>query len=726
MAGDRMAALVWDGESLNLPQNSQSKQQSDILDALPVLVFLERAGTIVFANAEARHEIGLEGEWQDRPLDDVLWGLLAGKAEPRTELKGSKRGSPFHATLACSNGRMTPVEGTVSTLDPALRESVIVAQVSGRERTPRAGLMDDVLASLPEAVAIVIGSNVLYTNPAFTRMFGYAADEVGGSNLRDIMVPETRLYEHFMLQKTVDEQGHAAVETVRLHKSGELVDVALQISALKVNGAKAGYVLTFREIGERKQVEAKLQYDAMHDVLTGLPNRALFTDRLTLALSRRERHTHQGCAVLFLDVDRFKQVNDSLGHAAGDMLLIAMAERLLRVLRPQDTAARMGGDEFAVLVENIMSLSDVDALAQRILAELDRPYDVLGHRLQIPSSIGIAIAAENRRSPEELIQDADVAMYRAKQEGGNRYAVFDPRMEVQVTSQQERERELRNLVASHDFVYWYQPMYRLSNGRLEGFEALLRRKTPSGEVESFRPLLSLADDTGLSISLARDATESACAQLMDWDRTLPGNGMALTLNLTTRQFYHEDLLTHLRKTLAGTRVDPSRLIFEISEGTLNENPDTALAKMQRMVDCGVRIAMDNFGSVLAPLNHLVRMPISMVKLDAKITAAVTGAGRNLAMVESLIHVCRATGVQTLAHGIETQGHLQTLQQLGCELGQGYFLAPPLDPVQAQYLLAHSGGSGHNGGAAPNGAAGHNGGTARNGEAKPHAGTLGLQ
>jgi EAL domain-containing protein (putative c-di-GMP-specific phosphodiesterase class I) len=313
----------------------------------------------------------------------------------------------------------------------------------------------------------------------------------------------------------------------------------------------------------------------------------------------------------------------------------------------------------------------------------------LGHRLQIRASIGIALASDERRSPEDVIQDADVAMYRAKQEGGHRYAIFDRHMEVQVSSQQERERELRDVVANREFVYWYQPFYRLSNGRLEGFESLLRRKMPTGVLESFRDLLPVADDTGLSVSLCRDAIESACLRVLGWEGRIPGNGMVITVNLSRRQFYQEDLLMQLGKTLDSTRIDPSRLLLEVSERTLNENPDKALAILQRMVDCGVRVALDNFGTALAPLNHLVRMPIDVVKLDAKVTDGVTGTGLQLAMVESLIHVCRAAGVQLLAHGIETQRHLRVLQEMGCEFGQGYFLAPPVDPKQAEHLAAHN-------------------------------------
>ncbi|UWZ83489.1 putative bifunctional diguanylate cyclase/phosphodiesterase [Occallatibacter riparius] len=685
-----MAALVWDGIGLMRPEDPGWAQQRIVLDALPALVFVERGGMIVYANAEARREIGVEGAWQERPVDDVLWGLHAGTAEPRTHITGTGRSSPFHATLACKNGRMTPVEGTQCLVDVLKRESVIVAQVAGRERTRKPGLMEDVLASLPEAVVIVYGSKVLYTNPAFTRIFGFLADEVSGGELREFMVPETRLYEHSMLQKLVDETGHASVETVRYNSKGELVDVAMQVSPLQVSGGKAGYVFTFRDISERKQVEAKLQHDAMHDVLTGLPNRALFADRLKQGMNRRERRADRGCAVFFLDVDHFKQINDSLGHAAGDALLIAMADRLLRVVRPHDTAARMGGDEFAILVENILSVQDLDALAERILAELDEPFEVLGHRLQVLSSVGIALVRNEHRTPEEVITDADVAMYRAKQEGGHRYAIFDRHMEVQVSSQQERERELREVVTNREFVYWYQPIYWLADGRLKGFESLLRRKMAKGALESFRDLLPVADETGLSISLGRDAIESACSQLVEWDRRMPGNEIILTLNLSRRQFYQEEHLEQLGRTLASTRIDPSRLLFEVSEGTLNENPDKALVIVQRLVDCGVRIAMDNFGAALAPLNHLLRMPLDLVKLDPKITASVTGTGRQQAMVESLLHVCRAAGMQLVAHGIETPAHLRILQEMGCELGQGYFLAPPVDAKQAEYLASHNG------------------------------------
>lgn len=239
--------------TLNLPENSDSAQQQEVLDALPVLVFLERAGRVVFANAEARQTLGQsEGEWVQRPVEDVLWGLFPGTAEPQTQLIGTPSGSPFHATMRVRSGRLLPVEGTYSILNAELREAIIVAHPSGRVRAPRSRLMEDVLSSIPEAVVIVHGSHVLYTNPAFTRMFGYTAEEASGESLRELIVPETRLQELALLEEEVDRKGRAALETVGMNKDGQLVDVALVAGPLRVDGASVGYVLTFRDIGESK------------------------------------------------------------------------------------------------------------------------------------------------------------------------------------------------------------------------------------------------------------------------------------------------------------------------------------------------------------------------------------------------------------------------------------------------------------------------------------------
>lgn len=678
---------------MNLPENSESAEQQEILDALPVLVFLERAGRVVFANAEARQMLGADGEWVARPVEDVLWGLFPGTAEPQTLLTGTRRGSPFHATLPAKSGRLLPVEGTSSILDSQLREAVIVAHPGGREPAPRSRLMEDVLASIPEAVAIEHGNHVLYTNPAFTRMFGYSAEEASGGSLRELIVPETRLSEVAMLEREVNAMGRVTVETVRMNKAGELVDVSLLAGPLRVNGAKVGHVFTFRDISERKLTEARLQHDALHDALTGLPNRALFLDRLSLALMRRSRRMNHTCGVLFIDMDRFKEINDGLGHAAGDALLITVAERLRGALRPQDSAARLSGDEFAVLVENIVTVGDLDIVARRILAEMERPFDIFGHYVQAGASIGAAMAGAEHTTPDLLVRDADFAMYRAKQAGG-RYEVFDRHLEVAVSIQQERERELRQVLENREFVFRYEPVYRLESrlegGKLEYFEAKLRRLRKDGSVDAFRELMIVAEDTGLAVTLGRETLEAACAQLKKWVVALPPGSPAVAVNLTYLQFYHPDLVAQLHKVLAASGADPGRLLLEVPESALNENPDAAVAILQRLVDCGVRMAIDNFGSSLAALNHLVRLPVGVVKLDANLTAGAVSPGRQHILVESLIRLGRTLGVQVAAQGIETAEQLDALCGMGCELGQGSLFSAALEPDAALELARRNG------------------------------------
>ncbi len=292
---------------------------------------------------------------------------------------------------------------------------------------------------------------------------------------------------------------------------------------LVVNGKQDGYVFAFRDIGERKRTEAKLQHDALHDALTGLPNRALFLDRLSLAFSRRSRSRGQNCGVLFLDLDRFKEINDTLGHAAGDALLIAVAERLRGALRPQDTAARLGGDEFAILVENILSVSGMEIVATRVLEAMEREFEVCGHTIHAGASIGVAIAGPDHAVPELLIRDADFAMYRAKQDGGGRFEIFDKQLEVHVASLQERERELRQVLEKRLFEIWYQPIFRLQTGKLEGFESVLCWRRADGSMANLSDLLPMAEETGLSISLGRETLEAVCRQLQDWTEVLPGS-----------------------------------------------------------------------------------------------------------------------------------------------------------------------------------------------------------
>ena len=689
--GAAFAAGSCETTTLNLPENSDSKPQQEILDALPVLIFLERAGQVVYVNAEARQMIGVgEAEWVQRPVEDVLWGLFPGTAEPQTHLIGSHSGSPFHATLPTRNGRLLSVEGIYSVLNAELHEAIIVAHPSGRVKAPKSRLMEDVLASIPEAVVIVHSDHVLYTNPAFTQMFGYTAEEASGENLRELIVPDTRHHELTMLEKQVDQKGRIAVETVRMTKDGDLVDVALVVGPLKVDGASVGYVLSFRDISERIETEAKVQHDALFDVLTGLANRTLFLDRLTLALSRRARRRDQNCGVLLLDLDRFREINEALGEAVGDALLSAVADRLRQSLRPEDSASRMGGDEFAILIEGILNESDLEGVACRMLHELEQPFEIFGSLIRMSASVGIAIAGPEHKTAAMLLRDADFAMNRAKMDGGGCSEVFDPEVEMpHKKTLHDPERELRRVLEKRLYEVWYQPIYQLDSGNLEGFESLLRLRRPDGSIESFRRLLGVAEDTGLSITLGRETMDTVCRQLRNWADGVTSRDLTLTLNLTDRQFYHPEMLKQLRKALLVNGVDPNRLLFEVAEGTINQNLEAASTVLEGMAECKVRIAVDNFGARFAPLNHLARLPIDVIKLAPRLTATATAQGRPATVLESLVRLAQSLGMKVVAQGIETPEQLYALNRLGCELGQGHLFSYALEPGKAT-ILAGSG------------------------------------
>jgi diguanylate cyclase (GGDEF)-like protein/PAS domain S-box-containing protein len=674
-------------KSLNLPENSDSAQQQEVLDALPVLVFLERAGKVVFANAEARQTLGLaDGDWVPRPVEDVLWGLFPGTAEPQTQLIGTRAGSPFHATMPARNGRLLSVEGTYSILNGELREAIIVAHPSGRIRAPKSRLMEDVLGSIPEAVVIVHGSHVLYTNPAFTQMFGYAAEEASGQSLRELIVPETRQHELALLEREVDQKGRVAVETVRINKKGDLVDVAMVGAPLRVDGSSVGYVLSFRDIGERRRLEAKFQHDALFDVLTTLPNRALFLDRLTLALKRRSRRRDQGCGMLILDLDRFNEVNQALGQAVGDELLLAVAERLRVSLRPEDSASRMGSDEFAILVENVLDQDDLETVAARILEQMEKPFEVFGSLVRVSVSMGIAMAGALHTSPDLLIRDASFALNRARLTGGGCSEVFDKQLEMPFKkSNQDPERELRRVLERHQYEVWYQPIYRLESGKLEGFESLLRVRRLDGSVGSFLELLGVAEDTGLSITLGRETMDMVCRQLQIWSEGVAPHDLTISLNLSARQFFHPQMVAQLEKVLAANAVDPAQLLFEVTEGTLNQNPEASAAVLKAMSECKVRIAVDHFGSRFAPLSHLARLPIDVVKISPKLIAAAVLPGRDAAVLESIIRLGHELDMQIVAQGIETSEQLDALNRMGCALGQGHLFSHALDPARATML-----------------------------------------
>ncbi len=553
-----------------------------------------------------------------------------------------------------------------------------------RERRSR--LIEGVLEALPDAIAVTRGNLVTYVNQEFTRIFGYTAEEVHGRDLAALVVPQSRLHETSVLQQALEIEGRVAMDTVRRTKSGELVDVALTAVPYVEDDAATGMCLTYRDIRDRKQRDDRLQHFALHDPLTNLPNRALFVDRLKLAMARRERRREQGCGVMFLDLDKFKEINDSFGHAAGDAVLIEMASRLCSAIRPEDTASRLSGDEFAILLEHVRSISDMSVVAERITAVMSRPFQVAGRTLDVTASIGVALCGKDHGVPEQLLRDADFAMYRAKQNGGGRYEIFDRTMKVVISHQRERERELRQVLARREYALWYQPYFRLSTGILEGFECLLRWGRQDGSYDSFRELLALAEGAGLAISIHRETMAESCGQLHSWLRDRPGAEFNLCINVSGRQFYHPEIVSMVASAVAQADIDPARLMLEIPETVLSESPDTAVAIVGRLADIGVRIALDNFGSGWAPINFLAQLPISLVKIDPRLTAAAVTGGPEAAVLESLLHLGKRLAVPMVAQRVEQPGELAFLRRIGCEFVQGFLFSPAVNSQAAGDMI----------------------------------------
>ena len=538
----------------------------------------------------------------------------------------------------------------------------------------------------PEAIMITRGSKILHINREFESLFGFNADEALGQNTYDILIPETRRHEFDMLEHTMQLHGRASMETVRLHKSGELIDVSILVAPISMAGVEVGNFVSYRDIREKKQTDARLQHDALHDPLTGLANRALFLDRLQLTMARQQRHSQLNFAVMFLDLDRFKAVNDNLGHASGDELLVHMAARLRACFRPQDTVARFGGDEFAILLEDVTNVSDVTTIADRAQHDIRLPVDLNGHEVFITASIGIAFGTLDHTSPEQILRDADYAMYQAKSNGNARHEVFDGSMHVHVAAQMRREQELKEALEKKQFEVWYQPIYRLANGEIEGFEALLRWRRPDGEFVPLEDFLPTAEESGIIIPIGLFVLEQVCRQLNSWAETLPDAKPTIDVNLSLRQFRDPQLLDHLAELLAKWKVSPGQLRLEVTEAAVNQDPEGALAVFQGVADLKLNAGLDNFGAGLASMNHFIRLPIDMVKVDRRLIAYLPIPGKQAAILQTIFDLGRMLEVHMLAVGIESREQLEALRKYGCDLGQGHLFSPPVAMEKAQQLL----------------------------------------
>lgn len=439
-------------------------------------------------------------------------------------------------------------------------------------------------------------------------------------------------------------------------------------------------------ITERKQIEERLKHQALHDPLTGLPNRVLFADRLKHALARIERQESR-IAVLFVDLDNFKVVNDSLGHEAGDLLLTRLGQRLAAHLRAEDTLVRFGGDEFAVLLEDVAEGSRAALVAERITEELRAPF-ILGDReIVLSASIGVVLYTAGLEDPALLLRAADMALYRAKSRGKSRYEMFNQAMNTQALERLDLEADLRQAIEREELVIHYQPKVQLATGRIIGTEALLRWEHPERGLVSPDNFIPVAEETQLIRPIGRWVLREACRQAREWQEgRSSGPPLLMSVNLSLEQLQHPRLIDEVAQTLEETGVNPGALVLEITESMVMKDAESSIATLRRLKALGVRLALDDFGTGYSSLAYLKRFPIDMIKIDRSFVGGLGQDPEDTAIVRAIIGLAGALDLEVVAEGVETAEQMSRSQDLGCELGQGYYFAKPLPSVEVGELL----------------------------------------
>jgi diguanylate cyclase (GGDEF)-like protein/PAS domain S-box-containing protein len=532
----------------------------------------------------------------------------------------------------------------------------------------------------------------LQVNRSLCQILGYTEEELLLTDFLSVTHPDdlpTALSNIGQLLKGKVQASQ--MEKRYIHKSGHEVWVHWSVSLVRDQYSKSVHLIfQIQDITDRKLAEQQLHHDAFHDALTGLPNRALFMDHLKLAVARSRRNAQTKFAVLYLDLDRFKVINDSLGHTIGDQLLVGIADRLKNNLRPGDTVARLGGDEFTVLIEDITDESESVQVAERIQKELSVPFTLSGREVFTTVSMGIAPSSTGYERAEDILRDADTAMYRAKSAGKARYEIFDKAMHARAINLLQMETDMRRALEREEFVLHYQPIVALDNFRLRGFEALVRWQHPERGFISPMDFIPVAEETGMIVPLGEWVMREACRQMHGWQMMFPlEHPLFITVNLSSKQFTQETLISTFAMILQETKVKPQSVKLEITESVVMENVDTATDMLRQLRGLGVKLAIDDFGTGYSSLSYLHRFPIDTLKIDRSFVTRMSENNENVEIVRTIVVLAQNLGMDVVAEGVETNEQLVILQKLGCENGQGYFFSKPVNADGAEKIIAET-------------------------------------
>jgi Amt family ammonium transporter len=577
------------------------------------------------------------------------------------------------------NGEISYYEGTVMDITDRKRAE--------NDLEIQRAYFSQLFANSPQAIVIIdTRRNVINCNAGFEQLFGYRAVDIVGFGMRALIVPDELQAECENLRNAILDGRTVQCETSRRHRNGTLIPVDMIGFPVRVGDAINGILYIYQDISERKSFEAQITHQAFHDGLTGLPNRTLFGERLERALERSRRRPELFYAVLMIDLNKFKTVNDTLGHPAGDQLLIEVGKRLGDCVRAVDTVARLGGDEFAIILEEFTSRKELLKVARRMHSVLCEPFMLCGNDITPGASIGIVPRMAGYTSAEDVLRDADIAMYRAKQLGKG-MMLFDQRMHQELVESINLEAELREVLANDGLTLHYQPIVTVAEERLQGFEALVRWDHPLRGMVPPDRFIPLAEETGLIVELGKWVIAEACRTLRTWqDSLVCARDLTMSVNVSCRQFAKPGLVEHVLEVLRHNDLDPACLKIEVTESVLMHDISRSVTELNRLRSLGVQIAIDDFGTGYSSLSYLRRMPIDHLKIDRSFISGFEEAQENDQIVCSIISLARSLGLTVIAEGVENREQLERLRTLNCDQAQGFMFSRPVDDQRARELI----------------------------------------